>query len=200
MLLVTIGKCVAGNLRHTVKNVPVTHRIEAPHPTDAEAVGRMQLRAWLQTYPNDAAGIDETWIREQRGSAVTTQGITRWREFIAEAGRRPNLLFCRVVLAEAEIVGLLCGRRDETVTLGPMYLLNEAQGQGIGQGLMGEFLPWAEDAPIHLWVTDYNKRAIRFYEHHGFKLTGERELWRGRLPNVRMVRDPMTNHHHRGIW
>ncbi|WP_331773083.1 GNAT family N-acetyltransferase (plasmid) [Embleya sp. NBC_00888] len=170
----------------------MTHRIEAPHPTDADAVGRMG--AWLQTYPNDAAGIDETWIREQRRSAVTTQGTTRRLEFIAQTGRRPNLLFCRVVLAEAEIVGLLCARREETVTLGPMYLLNETQSQGIGHGLMGEYLPWAEDAPIHLWVTDYTKRAIRFYEHHGFKLTGERELWRGRLPNVRMVCDSMPNH------
>ncbi|WP_331772959.1 GNAT family N-acetyltransferase (plasmid) [Embleya sp. NBC_00888] len=172
----------------------MAHRILAPHPADAEAVARMQLRAWLQTYPNDAAGIDETWIREQRGSAVTAEGITRWREFIEEAGRQPNLLFCRVVLTEAEIVGFLCGRRDETVLLGPMYLLNEAQGQGIGHGLMGEFLPWAEDAPIRLWVTDYNKRAISFYEHYGFKLTGEREFWRRRLPNVRMVRDSMPNH------
>ncbi|MFD9367360.1 GNAT family N-acetyltransferase [Streptomyces sp. NPDC060020] len=167
----------------------MVHRIEAPRPDDAASVGRVQLTAWLQTYPNEDAGIDETWIREQRGSAVTTEGIAQWREFIDEAARHPERLFCRVVRSGAEITGVLCGRRDASVTLGPMYLLNEAQGQGIGGQLMGEFLLWADGAPVHLWVTEYNGRAIRFYERHGFQLTGERELWRDRLPNVRMASD-----------
>lgn len=77
--------------------------------------------------------------------------------------------------------------------LGPTYLLNEAQGQGIGGQLMGEFFLWADGAPMHLWVTEYNGKAIQFYERHGFKLTDERELWRGRLPNVRMARDPVPH-------
>lgn len=73
-----------------------------------------------------------------------------------------------------------------------MYLLKEAQGHGIGGQLMGEFFLWADGAPLHLWVTEYNGRAIRFYERHGFQLTGERELWRGRLPNVRMARGAVS--------
>ncbi|MEU7897451.1 GNAT family N-acetyltransferase [Nonomuraea sp. NPDC049152] len=171
----------------------MTCLIEAPHPGDAEAVGRMVLRAWLQTYPNEEAGIDENWIREHRGSTATAEGVAQWREFIEEAKRWPDLLFCRVVRSEAEIVGVLCGRRDEMVSLGPMYLLNEAQGQGIGDELMSEFLAWAGDAPIHLWVTEYNERAIRFYQRYGFKITGERELWRGKLPNVRMAQVSTLN-------
>lgn len=79
------------------------------------------------------------------------------------------------------------------VTLGPMYLLNEAQGRGIGDRMMREFLTWAGDAPMRLWVTDYNERAIRFYQRYGFKAAGERELWRGNLPNIRMVRDATSN-------
>ncbi|MFJ2190355.1 GNAT family N-acetyltransferase [Kitasatospora sp. NPDC087861] len=169
----------------------MVHQIAVPHPDDAAPVGRMQLRAWLQTYPNERAGIDEAWIREHRGPTVTAEGIAQWRVFIEEAVRQPDLLFCRVVRSGAEIVGVLCGRRDEVVTLGPMYLLNEAQGQGIGSQLMGEFLVWAQDARMLLWVTDYNEKAIRFYERYGFRTTGERELWRGRLPNVRMARAPM---------
>lgn len=125
------------------------------------------------------------------GPAVTAGGIFQWRAFIDEVVRQPYVLFCRVVRSRADIVGVLCGRRDEVATLGAMYLLNEAQGHGIGGRLMSELLAWADDAPTHLWVTDYNERAIRFYERHGFKLTGERELWRGKLPNVRMARDPV---------
>ncbi|MFZ3470357.1 GNAT family N-acetyltransferase [Streptomyces sp. 4.24] len=165
------------------------HQIELPQPDDAAPVGRMQLRAWLQTYPNEVAGIDEAWIREHRGSAATVEGIAQWREFIEKAVRQPDLFFCRVVRSGAEVVGVLCGRRDEVVTLGPMYLLNEAQGQGVGGRLMDEFLAWAEDAPMYLWVTGYNARAIRFYERYGFRTTGERDLWRDKLPNVRMVRE-----------
>ncbi|MBD0688363.1 GNAT family N-acetyltransferase [Streptomyces sp. CBMA123] len=171
----------------------MAHQIEVPHPDDAALVGHVQLRAWLQTYPNEGAGIDETWIREHRGSAVTAEGIAQWREFIEEAMRHPDLLFCRVVRSGAEIVGFLCGRRDDVVTLGPMYLLHEAQGQGAGGRLMDEFLAWAQDDPMLLWVTEYNERAIRFYERYGFRTTGERELWRGKLPNVRMARESMLS-------
>ncbi|MFE2935926.1 GNAT family N-acetyltransferase [Streptomyces sp. NPDC059278] len=167
----------------------MTHVIEAPRAEDAEALGTVQLRAWLQTYPHEEAGIDERWIREHRGSCATEEGTAQWREFIAAAKQRPDLLFCRVVRSGTEIVGFLCGRRDDIVGLGPMYLLDEAQGKGTGGRMMSEFLAWSGSAPVRLWVTEYNERAVRFYERYGFKTTGEREIWRGRLPNVRMIRD-----------
>jgi ribosomal protein S18 acetylase RimI-like enzyme len=69
-----------------------------------------------------------------------------------------------------------------------MYFLRDAQNLGLGSRLMGEFLAWAGEATIHLWVTAYNEGAIRFYARYGFEQTGEQELWRGRLPNLRMVR------------
>ncbi|WP_433888480.1 GNAT family N-acetyltransferase [Streptomyces sp. CA-111067] len=171
----------------------MTHVIEAPDADDAGSLGPLQLRVWLQTYPCEDAGIDENWIREHRGPSASEEGISQWREFIDAARQQPDLLFCRVVRSEREIVGFLCGRRDEVVTLGPMYLLEEVQGRGIGGRLMGEFFTWARRTPMRLWVTDYNERAIRFYQRYGFKATGERELWQGKLPNVRMVRKPTDN-------
>ncbi|MFE9859928.1 GNAT family N-acetyltransferase [Streptomyces sp. NPDC005780] len=171
----------------------MNHVIEVPAPDDAASLGPLLLAVWLQTYPNAEAGVDEAWIREHRGSAATAEGIAGWREFIEAAGRRPDLLFCRVVRSGTELVGFLCGRRGEGVTLGPMYLREEARGHGAGGRLMGEFLAWADGAPIRLWVTEYNERAVRFYERYGFEATGERELWRGRLPNVRMVRSCTPN-------
>nr|WSW64877.1 GNAT family N-acetyltransferase [Streptomyces sp. NBC_00995] len=166
----------------------MTYVIETPAPEDATVLGPLQLQVWLQTYPNAEAGVDEAWIREHRGSSATARGVAGWREFIEAAGRRPHLQFCRVVRSGTEIVGFLCGRRDKVVTLGPMYLLERARGHGAGGRLMKDFLAWAEGAPVLLWVTEYNDRAVRFYERYGFEATGERELWRGRLPNVRMAR------------
>ncbi|MFE7524571.1 GNAT family N-acetyltransferase [Kitasatospora sp. NPDC057542] len=93
-------------------------------------------------------------------------------------------------------MSVLCGRRGEVVALGPMYLLEHVQGQGLGGRMMTEFLTWAGAAPIGLWATDYNDSAVRFYQRHGFEITGERELWQGRLPNLRMTREvaPGINH------
>jgi GNAT superfamily N-acetyltransferase len=155
----------------------MTYVIAPAHPDDAASLGPLQLRVWLQTYPNAVAGIDESWIREHRGSSATAEGITQWREFVEVANLRPDLRFCRVVRSDTEIVGYLCGLRDDVVTLGPMYLLNDAQGRGLGGRMMTEFLAWAGSARICLWVTDYNERAVRFYQRHGFKITGERKLW-----------------------
>jgi hypothetical protein len=38
-------------------------------------------------------------------------------------------------------------------------------------------------------VDPHIRRQFRFYERYGFRITGERELWRGRLPNVRTARE-----------
>lgn len=164
--------------------------IYIPLIDDATAVSRAHLTAWLQTYPNEYAGVDEAWITENVGSVVTTEGITRWRNVIGDAWHDPDRFFCRVVRTEAGIGGFMCGRRDEVVNLGPMYLLDGVKGHGVGGRLMREFFSWTGDVPARLWVTSYNTRAIRFYARYGFKMTDERELWRGKLPNVRMVRDP----------
>ncbi|MEE1938167.1 GNAT family N-acetyltransferase [Streptomyces sp. TRM 70361] len=163
--------------------------ITAARPEDAATLGPLHLRNWLQTYPNPAAGIDESWIREHRGSSATAEGITQWREFIEATSRHPDLHFCRVVRSGTEIAGYLRGHREETVTLGPMYLLSHAQGHGLGGRMMTEFLTWAEPARIRLGVADYNERAIRFYRRHGFEIAGERYLWRGRLPTLPMIRE-----------
>lgn len=174
--------------RTTLNNAQVDFVIDTPRVEDAPALAHTLLAAWLLTYPNQNAGIDEAWIRAQRGDVVTNEGIAQWREFIEEAERQPAHLFCRVVRQGDEIIGFLCGRRDEAVSLGPMYLLPQAQGRSIGRNLMTAFLTWANDAPIRLWVTAYNERAINFYQHYGFEDTGERHLWRDKLPNLRMAR------------
>ncbi|MBP2587064.1 GNAT superfamily N-acetyltransferase [Streptomyces sp. PvR006] len=123
--------------------------------------------------------------------------MAQWREFIEKAHRNPAPHFCRVVRSKAEIVGYLCGHEEdgeggedrESITLGPMYLLDRAQGHGLGGSMMAEFLTWAGPARIRLGVADCNERAIRFYRRHGFEIAGERYLWRGRLPTLPMTRE-----------
>ncbi|MFF4753343.1 GNAT family N-acetyltransferase [Streptomyces sp. NPDC002514] len=71
----------------------------------------------------------------------------------------------------------------------PSASLDHAQGHGLGGHMMTEFLTWAGPARIRLGVADYNERAVRFYQRHGFEITGERYLWRGRLPTLPMTRE-----------
>ncbi|MFE0642949.1 GNAT family N-acetyltransferase [Streptomyces sp. NPDC058877] len=163
--------------------------IATAHPDDAAALGPLHLANWLQNYPRADVGVDESWIREQRGSSATPEGIAQWREFIEVANQHPSPHFCRVVRSGAEIVGYLCGHWEESITLGPMYLLGCAQGHGLGDRLMAEFFTWAGPARIRLRVADHNERAIRFSLRHGFEMAGERYLWRGRMPTLPMIRE-----------
>ncbi|MFB6627313.1 hypothetical protein ACFCWD_26685 [Streptomyces sp. NPDC056374] len=119
-----------------MKIVAMTYVIEGARPDDSAQLGPLLLTAWLQSYPNPEAGISEDWIREQRGSSATPEGIDRWREYIEAVNQKPDLLFCRVVRSGTETVGVLCGHRREVVTLGPMYLLSHVQGQGLGGRMM----------------------------------------------------------------
>jgi diamine N-acetyltransferase len=63
----------------------------------------------------------------------------------------------------------------DAAQLQKIYVLNEFLGEGIGKALMQQTLAEARwRAPI-LWldVLHENKRAIGFYEKHGFTVTGE---------------------------
>ncbi|WP_415947375.1 GNAT family N-acetyltransferase [Streptomyces sp. KLOTTS4A1] len=173
----------------------MTYTITAARPEDAATLGPLHLHNWLRNYLDPAAGIDEAWIREHRGSSATAEGIAQWRDFIEAANRHPDAPhFCRVVRSDTEIVGYLCGHWEgsESITLGPMYLLDDAQGHGLGTRMMTDFLTWAGSARIRLGVVDCNKGAIRFYRRHGFDIAGERYLWRDRLPTMPMMREPLS--------
>lgn len=176
-------------------------RIDTPHPDEAATLAEVHLRTWLETYPNAEAGIDAAWITEHIGPVTAPPGVARWRAVIEDARDRPARTFCRAVRpADGDgVAGFLCGLREpaadgaprsHVVTLGPMYLLPEVRNLGVGRLLMAGFLDWTGPDPARLWVTSYNEAAVRFYARHGFRPTGERELWHGRLPNLRMARAP----------
>ena len=83
---------------------------------------------------------------------------------------------------------------DDTCELSNLSVLPEYRHRGIG----GRLLEFAigEKGVRRLWALEKNTRAIRFYERHGFRLTGERKyeagtaefLMRMSLPDV-----PQTN-------
>lgn len=79
-----------------------------------------------------------------------------------------------------------------------LYLLREAQGHGLGTGLLHAALAWLErDGPRDLWLSVFedNHGAQRLYRRHGFEEVGEwgfvigtvvdRDLIYRRRPGVR---------------
>ena len=79
------------------------------------------------------------------------------------------------------IVGFVCFSpearaftlRQDAAEIGALYLLRSTQGLGLGRRLLEAalgHLPPHQD--VVLYVLDKNRRAIRFYESMGFRLTG----------------------------
>ena len=65
----------------------------------------------------------------------------------------------------------------EQTEIAEFYVDHFFQNQGIGAALM-EYAK-QEHRVDHLWVLEKNERAIRFYETHGFSLSGQRRLEAG---------------------
>jgi ribosomal protein S18 acetylase RimI-like enzyme len=79
--------------------------------------------------------------------------------------------------------------------VGALYVLPAFHGRGIGHLLLARNLVWHGDGQdVYLHVATYNERAIRFYERHGFVLTGAEAsdevaaIGDVRIPEIEMLR------------
>jgi len=63
----------------------------------------------------------------------------------------------------------------DAAQLQKIYVLNEFLGERIGEALLQQVLPEARRRAPMLWldVLHENKRAISFYQKHGFTVTGK---------------------------
>lgn len=80
--------------------------------------------------------------------------------------------------------GLAGGLPEEHSTPGTaeliaMWVHPSVRGRTIADSLVAAVAEWAEGrgyGRLHLWVTESNERARRFYERLGFTTTGERQV------------------------
>jgi putative acetyltransferase len=94
---------------------------------------------------------------------------------VAEEYSHPEILDSIWIYEDEGIVkGLIRIVGKEVVEL---YVEHFFQGQGIGAALI-EFAIKEHDVRT-LWVLEKNTSAIRFYEAHGFHVTGNKELEEG---------------------
>ena len=73
-----------------------------------------------------------------------------------------------------------------------LYVLEAYQGQGLGRMLMDACLDRLERPRVALYVLEGNEKAIGFYKHMGFRMTGNRmavEMDGGEMAELEMVLD-----------
>lgn len=83
-------------------------------------------------------------------------------------------------------------RRAGMSEINALYVLKKYQGHGIGRALMEKALHMVPHKAVVLYVLRGNNPAIGFYEHMGFKLTGNtftQETGFGDIVELEMVRE-----------
>lgn len=103
-----------------------------------------------------------------------------------------------LALSGGATVGTAAGTADPHENGGrelvAMWVDPAERRSGVARALIDAVVEWAraQNAPaVALWVAEDNASALRLYEKCGFALTGEREVMRSGVDQVRMRR-PLT--------
>ena len=142
-------------------------KIRAQRPEDADARGYVHWKSWQETY----FGL-------MPDSQVTSRTLESRQEI---ARNYPENTF--VAVLDGKVVGFSCYHPywgNDLPGYGEvqaLYVLQEAQGLGIGRKLMDAAVEaLSEYESVALWVLKGNNRAIGFYEHYGFRFDGGQKV------------------------
>jgi putative acetyltransferase len=135
-------------------------------PADEDAAIELWRRTWQATYSQIDFASRVDWWRQ------------RWREELVPAAT--------ITVAEAEdnMVGFVTAD-PRTFDLDQLVVAPEAWGSGVATALIAE-AKRISPAGLDLHVNTDNVRAIRFYEKHGFAISGEAINWRSGKPVHKM--------------
>lgn len=139
--------------------------------SDAESIARVHVDAWRETY----SGV----LAERHFSEAALSRRTQfWTGYLSLTPRPGHLVV-------AERGGAVVGFANSGEARGPdaehgfppvrplqlfsIYLLEAAQGSGLGQSMLDAVL---RGEPAQLWVLRGNARAIAFYQRNGFTADG----------------------------
>lgn len=140
-------------------------------PDDAHGIARVHIESWKTTY----RGIMPDSVIDNLDNTVERRKA-HWEQ-VATKGE--SIIF--VAEQDEQIVGFVSGGKlqDEVkgydLELYTLYLLESAQGQGIGKALFEVLVKTAHEQSyksLVLWVLDANN-SKGFYEHLGGKLVAE---------------------------
>lgn len=159
--------------------------------SDVPAILKMHAQSWLDTYPNEDAGVTREWVEAKVGRWASYENLEKRREFIRERKDDPNAIYKIAENDTGDIVGIIAPfRNEETQRVGAIYVDKAYHGSGLAQQLMDEIITWSDRSrPLELEVASYNERAKSFYGKYGFKeVQGSEHLAYEIIPVVTMIR------------
>jgi ribosomal protein S18 acetylase RimI-like enzyme len=160
-------------------------------PDDVMDIISIQRQSWLDTYPNDAAGVSRDWVQARVDGWTDLGRLARRIGKIEQAQDDPDLLYRVAKDDGGKIVGLSIAIRDgDAQVIGTIHVKKSYYGTGLAQRLMDEIIAWSDKArPLELEVASYNERAKAFYRKYGFKeVEGSDALYGDIIPVVTMIR------------
>jgi len=138
-----------------------------------EEIQEVFYRAWLDTYPNEEAGITVDDVEDRFKDRKSEERLNKRRNDILNLDAHTKIL---VALHGEKVVGICRAMRDHKENrLNAFYVLPEYQGKGVGTRLWNEvkgFFDQTKD--IFVGVATYNSKAINFYLKLGFVDSGRR--------------------------
>lgn len=154
------------------------YTISIPEQSDRDGLIAMHVQSWLDTYPNEAAGVSAEYIKERVKVFSSEEGREKRAEYIREAHENPDYYLRIAKDAQGAVVGFVDARRGELVELRGIYIDKSAYGSGLAMELTEPALEWlGDDQEITVSVASYNQRAIAFYEKLGFvQVNGTKRL------------------------
>ncbi len=152
-------------------------KIELANPNDMLKLQEIIRTCWLETYPNEAAGITKEdiaardWFnaeRIERLQKAMAEDFENEHTWVVRNNKNEVVGFCRMHKATGQEYKKKVGPYAE---IDKIFILPEFQKKGLGPKLMKEALEWTKDLDTRLEVVSYNTSAIEFYEKMGFKET-----------------------------
>ena len=159
--------------------------------SDVIGILKMHAQSWLDTYPNEDAGVSREWVEAKVGRWDSDEKIEQRRDLIRRSKDNPDLMYKVAENSDGDIIGIVAPYRNKDVQrVGAIYVDKAYQGSGIAQQLMDEIIAWADPSrPLELEVASYNERAKAFYRKYGFEeLEGSEHLVHETMPAVTMIR------------
>jgi phosphoribosylanthranilate isomerase len=146
-------------------------RLRRATPADAEALARVHVQAWRETYTGQ---VPDTVLSELDAAGRAAV----WREAVGRATQ------VQLAVLDGEIVGFGASRPQPDPSLpfageiSAIYVLRRAQGAGVGRMLMAAMARDLLERGLRsasLWVLETNAGAQRFYHVLGGREVTRRE-------------------------
>ena len=157
-----------------------------PMITAQERAGRafVHYTAWREAY----AGILDSRILDNHTMARCQEVAEKYPENTLVLTDRDKVVgFARYEPEARDFVTV-----PDAAEVSALYVLKAYQGQGLGRMLMDTCLDRLERPRVALYVLEGNEKAIGFYKHMGFRMTGHRmavEMDGGEMAELEMVLD-----------